>query len=57
MSKEKKHVYMVSYIDDRKQKHITFVKGFSEVKFLEDRFEKVNFTSTSKPFFEDYLYN
>ena len=36
-------VYMVTYKDDFNKKHITFVKKYSEVKFLEDRFGKVHF--------------
>ena len=34
---------MVEYLDDVNQKHITFVKGFSAVKFLEDRFGWIGF--------------
>ena len=43
MKKIKEVVYMVTYIDDEKRKHITFVKGFSAVKFLEERFDNVYF--------------
>ena len=46
MKKIKEVVYMVIYFDDAKQKHITFVKGFSAVKFLEERFGNVYFERT-----------
>ena len=36
-------IYMVEYLDDVNQKHITFVKGFSAVRFLEDRFGWIGF--------------
>ena len=39
-------VYMVTYNDDNKQQHLTFVQGFSAVKFLEDRYDRVNFEVT-----------
>ena len=39
-------IYKVEYLDDVNQKHITFVKGFSAVRFLEDRFGKVTFEKT-----------
>lgn len=39
-------VYMVTYQDDRNQKHIAFVKGFSAVRFLEDRFGYVEYEIT-----------
>ena len=39
-------VYMVTYQDDRNQKHITFVKGFSAVRFLEDRFGRIHYEIT-----------
>ncbi len=48
MKNIKEVVFMVSYEDDNKRKHITFVKGFSAVKFLEDRFDKISFTVTEK---------
>ena len=41
-------IYMVSYKDDEKRKHITFVKGFSQVKFLEDRFGEISFEPTNR---------
>lgn len=39
-------VYMVTYKDDSHRTHITFVKGFSAVKFLEERFSEVYFETT-----------
>lgn len=42
----KETIYMVTYVDDYHKKHITFVKGFSSVKFLEDRFDNVFFERT-----------
>ncbi len=46
MKTNKEVVYMVVYFDDAKRKHITFVKGFSSVKFLEERFGKIYFEQT-----------
>ena len=43
-------IYMVEYLDDVNQKHITFVEGFSAVRFLEDRFGWVHYEVT-----EDYV--
>lgn len=43
-----KVTYMVIYKDDNKQKHITFVTGYSQVKFIEDRFGEVTFEATEK---------
>ena len=43
MLNNKKVTYMVKYVDDNKKKHITFVRSFSEVKFLEDRFCRVSY--------------
>jgi len=34
-------IYMVTYRDDFRRKHITFVRHYSEVKFLKDRFNTV----------------
>ena len=48
MMKSKDVVYMVTYRDDKKTKHITFVKGFSEVRFLEDRFGHIDYEPTIK---------
>jgi len=39
-------IYMVEYIDDENQKHITFVKGFSGVRFLEERFGWIHYEVT-----------
>lgn len=41
-----KTVYMVTYLDDNKNKHISFVQHFSEVTFLKDRFDNVSFEVT-----------
>lgn len=46
MKNNKEVVYMVIYFDDAKRKHMTFVKGFSAVKFLEERFGKIYFEQT-----------
>ena len=45
---KKEVVYMVTYQDDCNQKHISFVKGFSAVRFLEDRFGLVEYEVTEK---------
>ena len=39
----KKIIYMVTYSDDKGQKHITFVEGFSAVRFLEERFYNIEY--------------
>ena len=39
-------IYMVEYFDDVNQKHMTFVEGFSAVKFLEDRFGWIHYEVT-----------
>ena len=39
-------IYMVEYLDDVNQKHMTFVEGFSAVRFLEDRFGWVYYEVT-----------
>ena len=39
-------IYKVEYVDDETQKHITFVKGFSEVRFLEERFGWIHYEVT-----------
>ena len=44
--KIKKVVYMVTYKDDQHRTHLTFVEGFSAVRFLEDRFDNVYFEPT-----------
>ncbi len=46
MEKTREVVYVVTYLDDENRKHMTFVRGFSEVRFLEDRFESVYFERT-----------
>lgn len=48
MNIAKKQVYAVTYKDDTGRKHITFVKGLSEVRFLEDRFEKIQYETAEK---------
>ena len=48
MKNDKEVVYMVIYFDDAKRKHMTFVKGFSAVKFLEERFGNIHFEQTEK---------
>jgi len=44
--KTKKVVYMVTYKDDYHKTHMTFVEGFTAVKFLEERFSEVYFEVT-----------
>ena len=39
-------VYMVEYYDNRNRKHMTWVKGFSGVKLLEDRYHVINWEVT-----------
>ena len=46
-------VYIVTYLDDDNKKHMTFVKGFSAVRFLEDRFENIFFEKTDNFSFDD----
>jgi hypothetical protein len=41
-------IYMVTYVDDEYRKHLTFVRGFSAVRFLIDRFDNVHFEVTEK---------
>ena len=36
-------IYMGTYYDDNGQKHISFVEGFSAVKFLEERFYTITY--------------
>lgn len=43
MREVKTVIYMVTYKDDFHKKHITFVKKYSEVKFLEERFGTIEF--------------
>lgn len=46
MQNVKKVVYMVTYLDDNRKQHLTFVEGFSAVRYLEDRFDNVYFERT-----------
>ena len=46
-------VYIVTYFDDDNKKHMTFVKGFSAVRFLEDRFGNIFFEKTDNFSFDD----
>lgn len=39
-------VYMVEYYDNRNRKHMTWVKGFSGVRLLEDRYRVINWEIT-----------
>ena len=39
-------IYVVTYLDDRNQKHLITVKGFSSVRFLEERYGKVFYEVT-----------
>ena len=48
MKTTNKVIYMVTYFDDEKQKHIYFVNGFSAVKFLEERFGNIHFEQPEK---------
>lgn len=34
-------MYIVHYFDDQHKQHITFVRSFKDVKFLQDRFGEV----------------
>ncbi len=43
MKKTKTVIYMVMYKDDFHKKHISFVRKYSEVKFLEERFGAIEF--------------
>ena len=49
MKNVKEVTYMVTYLDDYKRKHITFVRGFSAVRFLEARFDNVFFEKMEAP--------
>ena len=42
----KEVVYMVVYFDDMHRQHIITVKGFSAVRFLEERFGKIYYEVT-----------
>ena len=39
-------IYVVTYLDDRNQKHLITVKGFSAVRFLEERYGRVFYEVT-----------
>lgn len=39
-------IYMVAYYDNRNRKHLTWVKGFSGVKLLEDRYHVISWEAT-----------
>ena len=41
-------VYMVTYRDDDNKMHMTFVRGFSAVRFIENRFDNVHFEVTDQ---------
>ena len=57
MKNTKKVVYMVTYFDDNRKQHITFVEGFSAVRLLEDRFNNVYFEKTETYLREDDEYD
>lgn len=48
MKNTKEVIYMVTYTDDDKKRHMAFVKGFSNVRFLEERFDRVRFERTER---------
>lgn len=48
MAAGKEVIYMVTYLDDKRRKHITFVEGLSAVRFLQDRFDSVKYEATIK---------
>ena len=48
MKNTKEVIYMVTYTDDDKKRHMAFVKGFSSVRFLEERFDRVRFERTER---------
>ena len=39
-------IYVVTYVDDRNKKHLITVKGFSQVRFLEERFGRIHYEVT-----------
>ena len=43
-----KITYMVTYEDDQRKRHITFVTGYSQVRFIEERFGKVSIEATER---------
>lgn len=44
--KTKNNIYMVKYTDDEHRVHLAFVKEFSSVRFIMDRFDYVEFELT-----------
>lgn len=38
-------MYIVYYVDDDHRQHLTFVKSFEEVRFIEERFGSVTIES------------
>lgn len=40
-------MYIVYYKDDDNKGHMTFVKSFRDVRFIQERFEKVTFEMTT----------
>ena len=44
--KNREVIYVVTYLDDRNQKHLITVKGFSAVRFLEERYGRVFYEVT-----------
>ena len=39
-------IYVVTYMDDKNRKHLITVKGFSQVRFLEERFGRIHYEIT-----------
>ena len=46
---KKEVVYMVEYYDNRNRKHMTWVKGFSGVRLLEDRYHVISWETAIAP--------
>lgn len=44
--KNREVIYVVTYVDDRNKKHLITVKGFSQVRFLEERYGRVFYEVT-----------
>ena len=38
-------MYIVYYLDDERKQHMTFVKSFKDVKFLQERFGEITVES------------
>lgn len=51
--KNREVIYVVTYLDDRNQKHLMTVKGFSAVRFLEERYGRVFYEVTENYIRED----